>query len=534
MNGLLLPFISLCAGWVAIMGAAWLAVLPIRHLRRGSWAGGESTPVTGLTGRVFYPLAVLLLSWPVLKLAGLVLSFPERFGLYRAAWLFFWGALFSLNLLEAACLVGYASRGKTFPVPGLLRNIIRVLVLLGVVFWVLRMVLKVDISPLLASTALLTAVIGFALQGVLGNLLAGMSIHLTRTAVPGDWVSIGGSEGKVVETNWRETRLRTTGGHTILIPNAEVASSQVRNLSIPTSLRRHEVNVGASYSDAPGDVIGALIKAARAVPEVLGKPAPAAYVTAFQDYGINYVLRFWSNRYQDRVLIDGDVSRMIWYEFKRNGIEIPFPMSDKLLNDFMAVVYRQRRLPPDDGELDLRARQILQSDLSRKFLADSSGKPLLGEQEAALLAPLVKRERFTAGETLFRQGDPGGWCLILVSGVLRGRIDPGEGKPAREFEIAPGALVGEISMITGLARTASVSSPGESEVLRFGEEAFRRLLQLDEKFSEILYRLVEARQAENLALAAAIPEVSDGDVKAAFRRENIFKRFSRLLNRGVL
>ena len=66
-----------------------------------------------------------------------------------------------------------------------------------------------------SSPALLTAVVGFALQGVLGNLLGGMSLHLTRSVVPGDWVRVGEEEGRVIETNWRETRLRTLGGHTI-------------------------------------------------------------------------------------------------------------------------------------------------------------------------------------------------------------------------------------------------------------------------------------------------------------------------------
>ena len=201
-----------------------------------------------------------------------------------------------------------------------------------------KTVLDIDISPLLASTALVTAVVGFALQGVLSNLLAGMSLHLTRSVLPSDWVSIGDVEGQVLDTNWRETRLRTASGHTMIIPNSTVANATIHNMSWPTPLRRHRLPVGAGYSDTPGDVIDALVQSALNVPEVLRDPPPDAYVTAFQDFGINYVLRFWTHSYHKRQRIEGHVARMIWYQFKRRGIEIPFPMSDRLLDDFMTVV----------------------------------------------------------------------------------------------------------------------------------------------------------------------------------------------------
>ncbi len=219
-------------------------------------------------------------------------------------------------------------------------------------FAVLKTILDIDISPLLASTALVTAVVGFALQGVLSNLLAGMSMHITRSVMPSDWVRIGDVEGQVIETNWRETRLRTTCGHIMLVPNSTVANATIHNMSRPTPLRRHNVAVGASYSDAPGDVIDALLQSALSVPEVLRDPQPDAYHHRVQ--GLRHQLRaalLDPSLIMNVRAIDGDVARMIWYQFKRRGIEIPFPMSDKLLNDMMAVVSHQRRLPPQDDEI---------------------------------------------------------------------------------------------------------------------------------------------------------------------------------------
>ena len=240
----------------------------------------------------------------------------------------------------------YRLRGKLLPVPDLLRHIIRGALLIAAAFAVLHLKLGINIAPLLGASALVTAVVGFALQGVLGNLLAGHVAARRPLRRPGDWVAIGDIEGEVIQTNWRETRLRTIGGHIMVVPNSTVASATIHNMSRPTPLRRHRINVGASYSDAPGDVIDALVESALAVPEVLREPAPSAYLVEYKDFGINYALRFWTNRYYDRTPVEGDVMRMIWYQFKRRGIEIPFPMSDKLLNDFMEVVDHQRQMPP--------------------------------------------------------------------------------------------------------------------------------------------------------------------------------------------
>jgi len=479
-----------------------------------------------LAGRVSLALAVLIISRPIFWLAGsgLGIQFPSGLVIYFQGWLAFWAVLFIFNLLEAVALQIYSIRGLSFPIPSLLRNILRFVFLLIVVFVILKFALKVDISPLLASTALLTAVIGFALQGVLGNLLSGMSLHLTRSIMPGDWVAVGAEEGRVVRTNWRETRLRTVGGHTIVVPNSLVASEVIQNLTTPTPLRRHEVNVGASYSDAPGDVIEAMIKAAASVEAVLGRPKPNAYVTEFQDYGINYVLRYWTKRYHDRVPIDGDVSRMIWYEFKRRGIEIPFPMSDKLLNDFMAVVYRQRKLPPEDGELSRRAQVLARSELITEFLMDREENPLLGDDEIQSLADSLKFVRYTDQEVLFRQGDEGKDCYIVVSGELRGRIEYRDDVPSQEFEIGPGALLGEMSLITGMARTATVIAEGEVELLKITTSAFTRLLSLRAEIPERLSKVAADRAAKNTAAMERLKALKKDDLVESLKRENILKR----------
>lgn len=170
------------------------------------------------TARVALPALVLLITFPAFDWA------PRLFAPARAvdpahvsAWVDFWLIVLTILAVEGLATQAYAFRGKPFPVPELLLVIVRNVILLFAAFAVLRYQLGVQITGLLASTALVTAVVGFALQGVLGNLLAGMSMHLVRSVVPSDWVAIGDREGEVIDMNWRETRLRSVAGHVIVL-----------------------------------------------------------------------------------------------------------------------------------------------------------------------------------------------------------------------------------------------------------------------------------------------------------------------------
>jgi small-conductance mechanosensitive channel len=145
-----------------------------------------------------FPALALGLGW-------LLLWLPEALGLpwagrvpasHRSAWGLFWLIMLAMNFVETTSLQLAAATGR-FQMPALLRGMLRVAVTALAAFFVLRFELGWNITPLLASTALLTAVVGFALQGVLGNLLAGMSLNLTGALAHRDWVVIDDLEGQV-------------------------------------------------------------------------------------------------------------------------------------------------------------------------------------------------------------------------------------------------------------------------------------------------------------------------------------------------
>lgn len=487
-----------------------------------------------LLGLVLPAALVLVLTAPALLVCRLHHGFDAWMGMskhadYVTAWFVFWFLLLMQDACEVALRVFYRLRNKPFPIPKLIRDILRFLLLVGSLMLVAKVVLGQNISTALASTALLTAVMGFALQGVLGNLLAGMSMHIVRSTVPGDWVAVGDIEGEVIETNWRETRLRTLGGHMLVIPNGKVAESVIHNMTHPTPLRRVRISVGASYSDAPAEVIEALEQSALSVPEVLREPRPTALLTEYKDFGINYDLRFWTNHYEGRESLASEVQCRIWYQFKRRGIEIPFPMSDKLLNDFMEVVYNQRRKEPEDKELERNQAALRQSDFCHKLLSDAEGNMVVSDADLRTVASGLRRLRYTKGETLFRQGDTGSSAYVLLQGSLDGRIEFEGDVPAHRFTLGPGTLVGEMSLMSGLPRTATIDVAQEAELLEVPEAAFGRLLALRAEIPARLAELVAQRAAQNAEMYAKLKAMPPSGVGASLRRETILTRFRRLL-----
>lgn len=526
-----LPHIQNISIAAALLLVAYLMTIPLRH-RYGHAYHDVSKQ---RSGRQFFGA---LLSYLAFSILILIPSIPIIYGLnhtkvfeewspYHKAWLSFWSLHLIVRLVEGLFVESFIQLGRRSPMTRLSRGLMRLVIMLGVAFMLIKYQLNFNISVLLTSTAIVTGVIGFAMQGVLGNLLAGMSLHASRSMSVGDWIEVDGQMGKVILVNWRETRICTIGGHMVIIPNGKLAEQTVRNFSAPTSLRRHEIPIAASYGDKPGDVIDGLIEAAQSVPMVEKRPAPDAYVTGFKDFCIEYVLLFWSKQYEQYVKIEGNVMRMIWYKFNRRGIEIPFPMSGRMLGNFMEAVHAQQFEKPLASEIERVVDDLLGSDFGRKLMADSEGVCLLSRDELKTVARSVNRTYFTQGETLMRQNDTGESFYVLVRGKLHGRITNPDTTGDVEFDLKSGALFGEMSLLTGLPRSATITAVSHCEVLEFDRTAFTCLLSIREDILQVLSDLAAARTAEN---AEALEKLrATAEVPPDLSRDSIMNRLKRML-----
>ena len=289
--------------------------------------------------------------------------------------------------------------------------------------------------------------------------------------------------------------------------------------------------MGASYSDEPDEVIAALIEAATSVDDVRATPAPTAVITEYLDFGINYRLIFWTTDYSRHIFIDGEVNRKIWYQFKRRGIEIPFPMSDVLLNDFMAVVYNQRRIPPTAADNSDMVRNLAQSKLVTDLVVDEQGEPLLTNEDLHRLAPLVHRRLYTSNETLCTQDEFGETFWVLQSGRLDGAIEQ-DGQKVVSFELKPGAVIGEMSVLTGAPRSATITVADSATILEFDLEAFGVLLGLHDDLPQRLSELAAERAAENRVALEELARSRAADNDIVLEQASILGRLMRFVKRG--
>jgi len=517
---------------LAILFSMSLSLLLRRALARRAKASTRafSKSLLAILGSLLFPLMALGFGLGALWLPS-VLSlswlppWPET---HRSAWHLFWLAILVFNLLESIVVEISASSGK-FQVPALLRGVMRVIVTGAAAFFVLRDVLGVNITPLLASTALLTAVVGFALQGVLGNLLAGMSLNLTGSLSKRDWVVIDEVEGQVDEMNWRETWVVTREHIPIRIPNSKVADARIQNLSRPEGPRRCSIFVDASYGDSPDRVIDAMLAAARAVPDVRRMPAPTAMVLEYKSYGVGYELWVWLDRYPQRRPIQGEIRRHIWYQFRRKGIQIPYPVSDQVLNNFMERAIVPATTPLETPEAQRLAEGILRSDFAQKVLQGADGKLLIPEADLSEWAGRLSSQCYGRGEMVFHQGEDGDSCYIVLSGCLEGKIHHRESGKETTFEVGNGAVMGEMSLLTGLPRMADIQVKESAELLKIPAAEFAELLGRHSGVVEQLSQLVADRAAANRQQVEDLMATDSPLLGQTLSKEGILKRFWRLL-----
>jgi small-conductance mechanosensitive channel len=513
-------YVEIVAGLTALGLAALIYVVVRKPLKKGPFLTRLGLPAS------FILVALVFTSAAARKL----LPVRARFFDFVHAALVFFAIVFVVCLIDASLQAWFVRRKARFPMPGVLHGFILAVIYLALIFTILNGLLGINITPFLATSAILTAVLGLALQGVLGNILAGLSLHFTRSFSRGDWVKVGETEGVVMETNWRETRILDRASNMIVLPNNAVASGTITNFSQPDRKAAITLPLRVGYEAAPALVLETLRESAQEVPEVLGSPAPLAQILGYDDYGVSYLLKFWIQDYQRKFSIMTEVGRRVWYKFKRRGIEIPMPVSGQL-SRVLQTVDRSGARESAEKAAERTLRDLLNSSFLRYQEEDGSGRAILSDAEARELASLVRRVVYTPGEVLFRQGEKGEACYIVSRGSVKGQIITEENGKAysSEFRTGPAGIVGEMSLFTGMPRTATVTAEEESELLEIGAEAFVALLARNPGLADAVAEMVSLRNQKNLESLRKIKELSAGDIEAGSNKKTVLEYLKKLI-----
>jgi small-conductance mechanosensitive channel/CRP-like cAMP-binding protein len=364
-------------------------------------------------------------------------------------------------------------------VPSILRDLAQ-----GVaVFFVLLAVLRragVDLVSLVTTSAVVTAVVGLALQTTIANVFAGLALQLDRTLQAGDWIRVDDRVGQILEIRWRSTSVLTRDGDVVIVPNGELVSSKVLNFSRPRPAHRATLTVGFHYRHAPNDVKRVLVESLRGTPGVREDLPRDCVVREFGESAVVYGLRYWIDDLRREDEIADMVRTRVWYAARRAGLEIPFPIRT-LVTPAAA----------DRARAAARRRARRTAALGRVELFS----PLDGEDRARL-AEAMRRVRFAAGEVMIRQGDPGGSLYLLERGQVGVSLTV-DGITREIATLGSGDVLGEMSLMTGAPREATCVAKSDVTAYVVDHTTMRALLEGHPRLAEEMAAILARRQSEN-------------------------------------
>ena len=419
---------------------------------------------------------------------------------------FIFGVFLLVRVLEDVFIGRRVRTDDKFEFPVIIRDVVRLVLLVLVVLFALKAFLGFEPTALIATSTVAAAVIGFAMQEVLGNIIAGVALQIGKPFDVGHWVELAGQKGVVVEVNWRSTTIKTFENNYITIPNSTIAKSEIFNFSVPTKLIQRTLKIGVNYHTPPNKVKEVLLRAAREGEGVRAKPGPSCRLIDYGDFAITYRLRFWISDYKDYREIEDNVMTNVWYNFKREGIQIPFPIRTVE----MTKVDRAAEAEKETAERRATALAV--------FEGVDIFSPL-NKKELESLAAAAEIRVYGAGETILRQGDPGEELFVVESGRLKMTIQDG-GRVIFSKDRGPGYLFGEMALLTGEPRTATIKALVDTETIVIGKKAFEEIVKRDptviDKLGNIIEKrrnaIAEGKEPEEPTPAAAETEEEDESV----------------------
>jgi small-conductance mechanosensitive channel/CRP-like cAMP-binding protein len=390
---------------------------------------------------------------------------------------------------------------KRPPVPRILRDFLTLALALAAFLALLRGTLGVNLSSLLATSAMISVVLGLALQDTLGGFFAGLALQMENPLTIGEWVQIGEHLGQVTQVSWRTVRLCSMETDEITIPNSLVTRSTLVNFSRPTVAHQCFVEVRLGYEHPPNEVIAALAEAAGATPGVLAAPAAHALVWAYGESEIVYRARYWIGDFRRINYLRSDVGANIWYRLRRAGIANAYPS-------------RVLRPAPAEPPADAAARHAGAALGAVDIFAP------LSDSERGRLAERLRPLVFGRGETVIRQGEVGDSLFVITRGCVEVLVSSG-GADAVVNTLRAGSFFGEMSLLTGEPRTATVVASEDTELFAVTREDFRRVAAGNPALLADVARVVSDRRCR---LAEAIRETNEAAAARAAAHLDLVER----------
>jgi|JI10StandDraft_1071094.scaffolds.fasta_scaffold112321_2 small-conductance mechanosensitive channel/CRP-like cAMP-binding protein len=466
-------------------------------------------PSLALIGLALAVLALLRQGWLSLDNADL-LDVLQRLA---ASSLWIGGTLLLIRLLDKVVWDRIAPRYVHVRIPQLLRQVVAVLLFLGGVAAMLNQAWGMAVTALLATTGVMGIVFGLALRNILADFFSGIALNMEQPYRLDDFVMLRrngrreGVTGIVREINWRSTRLLTPEENLVVIPNRIAASSTIENLSFPSPVSENELEVTLEWSLDPAfvePVLAAAMVETWAMGATCGEQPPKCRISKLDGAGVTYkVLYMIDPRRRPKGPARHTLLSCLHRHLRHAGLH-PVPSMEG---------HPQEALRPQRPvDYDAPADQAACLAQVRLFA------PLSGDERLALVAASTVR-RVDKGAAVVRSGDAGASMFVVAAGVLEVLVTPPGGSEARRSGLlGPGDMFGEMSLLTGAARSATVATLCPAVLYEIPHVALAPLMQQRPALADAMSKVVTAHQARDAVAAAA---ASDSDTAIQRRKSTL-------------
>ena len=375
------------------------------------------------------------------------------------------------------------------PMPKILFDLMQGLVYLTALIFTLNAA-GVEPTSLITGSALITAGLGLALKDGLSNLFAGLALQTEKPFEIGDWIQFDQHTyhiGKVLEVNWRATKVITLDDVIVVIPNAQLALNPIRNFTQPEPWSRRSIYVVAPYDVPTQRVQNIILDAIPGAFGVLKHPAPSVVTNNFTDRGVEYWVRIFTTEFHRRDRVDGAVRDRIWYAFRRHAIPIP------------GTQHQVEWQELDDETLAMRRQHSLQK--RQEILHSNTLFDELSSNSLSQLADATRLAHYAAGEVIIQQGDPGDCLYIIHQGEVVVSKLTEDGTEIELGRLGTDAYFGEFSLMTGEPRSATVTAHQACDLLVIDKAALAPILEASPDLAiHMSDTLAERRAHRNLKL----------------------------------
>jgi small-conductance mechanosensitive channel/CRP-like cAMP-binding protein len=389
----------------------------------------------------------------------------------------------------------------------------------GVVLWLLSH-FGVNFEGIVTTSAVMTGVIVFSLQDSLSNILGGLVLQIDESFQVGDWVTIDQTRGRVKEITWRHVAIETRNWDTVIIPNSVLIKSQVliqgQRAGQPLQERRW-VYFNVDFRVPPTDVFRVVTEALswEPVEGAASEPPPNVVLMDFKESYCSYAVRYWLTDLAKDDPTDSLVRSRVYFALQRAGI----PLSVPALTAFVESKDEERARLHHEREI---AQRLSALDLAKVELFRE-----MNDEERRKLAERLSPAQFMKGELMTRQGATAHWLYILTKGSAEVFISTDKGVRKNVSILRAGDFFGEMSLLTGEPRSATLKALEDSECYRLDRKAFDDILHGRPEIAHYLSQILARRKVE----LEAVHHDLDAAERAAMmskQQESMFAKIHKL------